>query len=289
VRIAGQKFYSERFAGPFTRQEILNGQVIKINPALITMIDGLVRTTPAAKLQQQVIEQVHQLLAYGVRTFHVDVNFEDYSGYGLSRPDLNGVVFSPAFLQDLNQLVVEGGAYLNLHLLTDAPLRHFAEYAAVGAGAICFQLDATPDPKTLAELLDSIDQPGACASPVIETVGSESLPPRSREDVRALLEPVVSQIGMLTFQAAGTASRSNRPAGQFAAEEARAYISFLREGFRGTIQIQGGMTSGTIGRAVQLGAEFIVCGSEIFRNRESQPATVVIDRLLQQAAQALGE
>jgi pentose-5-phosphate-3-epimerase len=289
VKTAGQKFYSERVTGPFTRQKILDGQVIKINPALITIIDGLIRATPAAKLQQQVIEQVRQLLTHGVRTFHADVNFEDYSGYGLSRPDLNGAVFSPAFLQDLNQLVGEGGAYLNLHLLTDAPLRHLAEYGAVGAGAICFQLDAVPDPKILAELLASIDQLGACASPVIETVGSENLPTRSREAVRALLEPVVSHIGMLTFQAAGTASRSNRPAGQFAAEEARASISFLREGFQGTVQIQGGMTSRTIGQAVQMGAEFIVCGSEIFRNRESQPATAVIDRLLHQAAQGLGK
>jgi pentose-5-phosphate-3-epimerase len=217
------------------------------------------------------------------------VNFEDYSGFGASRPDLNQVVFTPRFLQTLNKLFQPHEAYLNLHLLTDLPLQHIAEYAEVEAGAICFQLDSVSDEKMLAEVIDSIQRLGACASPVIETVGTENLQLRSRESVLAMLTPVLPRIGMLTFQAAATAARSNLPAGQFAAEQVHSYISFLKQAFHGTIQLQGGMTTRTIRAAVQLGADFIVCGSEIFRNKEGHSPEAVIDDLLQQAAEGLEE
>jgi pentose-5-phosphate-3-epimerase len=123
---------------------------------------------------------------------------------------------------------------------------------------------------------------------VIETVGTENLQPRSREAVLAFLEPALSDVGMLTFQVAGTAARSNAPAGQFAHQQAGSYISLMRQAFRGTIQVQGGMTAQTIGSAVELGAEFIVCGSEIFRNQEGRSMETVIDELLLRAAAALG-
>jgi pentose-5-phosphate-3-epimerase len=287
MQMPGQKFYSNKPVASFTRQEVLNGRVIKINPALITITDGFVNQVPPEKLQGQVIEQVRRLLAHRIQTFHVDVNFEDYSGFGASGPDLNREIFAPQFLQTLNEIVHAEGAYLNLHLLTDFPLQHLAEYASVGAGAICFQLDSISSDKMLAELIEQIERLGACASPVIETVGTENLRPHSKEAVLAFLEPVLAQLGMLTFQVAGTASRSNAQAGQFASEQARSYILFMKQAFRGTIQLQGGMRTPTIGNAVQLGAEFIVCGSELFRNQEGRSVEAVIDDLLLRAADAL--
>ena len=287
MQTPGQMFYSNKAVRPFTREDILNGRVIKINPALITITDGLVNTILPTALQGRVMEQVHRLLAHKIQTFHVDVNFEDYSGFGASGPDSNRNVFTPSFLQTLNDIVQAKGAFLNLHLLTDFPLQHVTEYATVGAGAICFQLDSVPDERVFAELIAQIQDLGACASPVIETVGTENLPPRSKETVLALLKPLFPRIGMLTFQVAGTASRSHTPAGQFAEEAVKSYISFMKQAFRGTIQLQGGMTTHTIGEAVQLGADFIVCGSEIFRNREDRAAEAVIDDLLLRAADAL--
>jgi pentose-5-phosphate-3-epimerase len=289
MQTPGQTFYSNKAVRPFTREDILKGRVIKINPALITITDGLVNTVPPVSLQQQVIERVHRLLTHKIRTFHVDVNFEDYSGFGASGPDLNRTIFTPAFLRTLNHSVQAKGAYLNLHLLTDFPLEHLAEYAAVGARAVCFQLDSVSDGKVLTELIAKIQRLGACASPVIETVGTENLQPRSREAVLKFLEHVLAQIGMLTFQVAGTASRSHALAGHFANEQAQSYISFMKQAFRGTIQLQGGMTTHTIADAVQVGADFIVCGSEIFRNREGRSMETVIDDLLLKAADALDE
>ncbi|HLO13514.1 MAG TPA: hypothetical protein VK206_01705 [Anaerolineales bacterium] len=239
------------------------------------------------KLQHQVDVHVRQLLAYGIKTFHADVNFEDYSGYGTLRPDLNGTIFTPLFLQRLKRLVHGHGGYLNLHLLTDFPKQHFSEYEAVEADAICFQLESLPNDCQLAALIEAIQRSGACASPVIETVGSEGLVPPSPESVFSRLKPLLAEIGMLTLQVAGTTSRSNTAAGGLAIERARAYIDTLRPVFAGTLQFQGGITTRTIGQAVRLGAEFVVCGTEIFRNREGRTAEAVIDELLQRAAQSL--
>jgi pentose-5-phosphate-3-epimerase len=289
MQTPGQSFYSNPYSGTFTREDVLKGEVIKINPALITVSDGFVDKVTSAELQKQVLEQVSQLLAHKIRTFHVDVNYEDYSDFGASNPDLNRAIFSPRYLQTLNHFVQAKGAHLNLHLLTDFPQLHIVEYENVGAGAVCFQLDSIPDSHVLGELITSIHRMGACASPVIETVGSENLKPREKEAVLALLEPVLAQVGMLTFQAAGTASRSDRQAGRFAFEQASSYVAFMKRAFRGTVQLQGGITTETIGEAVRLGTEFIVCGSEIFRNRDGRSPVVVIDRLLQRAAEVFEE
>lgn len=284
---SGQRFYSQSKLGTFTVQDVLRGRVIKINPALIAITDGQVNKVTPDKLQHQVRAHVRQLLAHGLKTFHVDVNFEDYSGYATLRPDLNGAIFTPLFLQGLKRLVHEHGGYLNLHLLTDFPEQHFSDYETVEADAICFQLEALPNGFQLAALIETIEQSGACASPVIETVGSDGLMPPSPESVFSQLKPLLAKIGMLTLQVAETTSRSNTAAGGFAVERARAYINTLQPAFAGTFQFQGGITTRTIGQAVCLGAEFIVCGTEIFRNREGRTPEFVIDQLLQRAAQSL--
>lgn len=287
LRTSGQRFYGRSMLGTFTRQEVLRGQIIKINPALITIMDGRVNKVAPERLQHQVEVHVRQLLAHGLKTFHVDVNFEDYSGYGTLRPYLNGAIFTPLFLQRLKYLVHEHGGYLNLHLLTDFPGQHFSDYQAVQADAICFQLESLPDGSQLAALIQAIQRSGACASPVIETVGSDGLVPPSPESVFCRLKLLLEEIGMLTLQVAGTTSRSNTAVGSLMVERARAYIEALRPAFTGTLQFQGGITTRTIGQAVRLGAEFVVCGTEIFRNREDRTAEDVIDELLQRASQAL--
>jgi pentose-5-phosphate-3-epimerase len=180
-----------------------------------------------------------------------------------------------------------GGGFLNLHLLTDAPERHLAGLARLAPGAICFQLEAVTDPGTLERLIGRITELGACASPVIETVGSEHLHPLSPQQVRELLLPLAPRLGMLTLQAAGTASRSNLPTGTFAHEALASYLQALPQSFRGTLQIQGGITTQTIGQAVQMGAEFLVCGTQLFRHPAGLSPKSVVDQLLLEAARAL--
>lgn len=284
---AAQTFYGVSSLHDFTREDVLAGSVIKINPALVTLTDGLLGKMEPQALQQRIWEQVNDLLAYRIRTFHVDLNFDDYRGFGRERPANNLAVFTPPFLESLNTLIRSVGGFLNLHLLTDAPERYLARLAPLAPGAICFQLEVVNDPSTLEQLIGRITDLGACASPVIETVGGEHLRPLSPQQVRALLLPLAPQLGMLTLQAAGTASRSNLPMGVFAQEALASYLQVLPQFFRGTLQIQGGITTQTIGRAVQMGAEFLVCGTQLFRNREGLSPRIVVDRMLLEVARVL--
>jgi pentose-5-phosphate-3-epimerase len=287
--IAQRLFYSQSALQSFSRDDVLAGRVIRINPALITITDGLVDTTTPAALQEQIRARVDELLRHKVRTFHVDVNFPDYSGYGPKRPDINTGIFSPAFLADLNALVRAGDGFLNLHVLTDAPREQLRAFDGVAFGAICFQLDVLAGAQEVAALVDAIWDTGACVSPVIETVGSGQAAPRSPAEVLALLEPVLPRIGMLTLQAAGTAARSTQAQGAFSQGPAGAYITALRAAFPGTLQLQGGVTTRTIGEVVRLGAEFLVCGTEIFHHPAGRTPPQVIDDLLEGAARALAE
>ena len=283
----GRRFYSQSALTSFTRQDILEGRVIKINPALITITDGLVESTPPETLQPLVETYVGDLLDFNVRTFHVDINFPDYSSFGPVGPDINTKVFTPAFLACLNDLVRSRGAFLNLHLLTDHPRERLREFAGVSFGAVCFQLDAVNGTESLSMLVDDILETGACVSPVIETVGAGQGIIRTKEEVLDFLKPVLSRVGMLTFQAAGTASRSSSAQGTLALETTRSYIEFLQPALDGTIQLQGGVKTETVGKIVQLGAEFLVCGTEIFRHPADHTPEEVIAGMLQEAARAL--
>jgi pentose-5-phosphate-3-epimerase len=283
----GQRFYSTSTRRGFTRQDVLAGHVIKLSPALITITDGRSNVITPDDLRQEVCDQVIRLLDHGVRSFHLDINFDDYSGFGSAGPDRNAALFTPDFVERLNTLVRERDAFLTLHLLTDFPAHHLRDFEAIPLGAICFQLDGIADSGQLAGLVQQILEMGACASPVIETVGTDRLIPRPANEVRSLLAPVLSQIGMLTFQAAGTASRSNQTVGTFAPERVAAYLGLLKTDFGGTIQLQGGITTQTIGAAVRSGAEFLVCGTQLFHHPDGLTPPQVSDGMLREAARVL--
>jgi pentose-5-phosphate-3-epimerase len=287
MQTARQRFYSHSALPSFLLQDVLAGHVIKINPALIALTDGRIDTTPPTTLQRSVQDQVMRLINHKSRTFHVDVNYPDYRGYGRQPPAINTQVFTPAFLQDLNALVRSKDGFLNLHLLTNSPLKHLHEYDRIELGAVCFQLEVLSDAGQLVELIDHILGIGACASPVIETVGSGRTPLPSPQQVHQLLHPVLDRIGMLTFQAAGTAARSNQPTGAFAADPVRRFFDPFRQVFGGTVQIQGGIKIETLGQALELGAEFLVIGTQLFHHPAGLSPTDVVDRLLGQAADAL--
>ena len=158
VQTDRQRFYSTRTLPAFTRQDVLDGKVVKLNPALITIADGLVEKLPPRTLQERVLAQVELLLSHGkVRTFHVDVNFEDYGGFGAKRPDINTTVFTPNFLAKLDACVQAEGAFLNLHVLTDHPRDRLRAFESISLGAICFQLDAVQEPTALESLSDCAD------------------------------------------------------------------------------------------------------------------------------------
>lgn len=287
--LSGRAFYgTSSLTPPYTREEVLAGRVVRLSPALITIIDGRILTEPPDDLRQDVRRRVAVLLDCGIRSLHLDINFDDYSGFGSKGPDRNAAVFTPEFVGELVGVALARECYVTLHLLTDFPERHLRDFESIPPGAVCFQLETVTDATRLADLVAQIHTLGAAASPVIETVGTDQQVPLPEYEVRARLEPLLPQIEMLTFQAAGTASRSNGPAGAFARDRAAAYLACLRPGFTGTIQIQGGITVETVEAAVGVGAEFLVAGTQIFRHRDGLTSPQVIDAMLAAAAGALG-
>lgn len=281
----GQVFYgTSARRTPCTRAEVLAGQVIRLSPALITITDGRTDREPPAALQRDVMARVRDLLAGGVRSFHVDINCGDYSGFGSAAPAVNTHVFTPAYVTELAALIRARDAFVTLHLLTDTPEAHLPAFADAALGAVCFQLDAVPEPARLAALVDRIRAMGACASPVVETVGTDRRAAAPPEEVHALLAPLLSRTGMLTLQAAGTGARSNRPAGAFEAGRVAAYLDPLRPAFGGTIQLQGGITLETIPAAVETGAEFLVAGTQLFRHPDGRAPAEVAAAMLEAAA-----
>lgn len=282
---SARDFYAQsRLALPHTRADVLSGRVIRINPALITLVDGRIRTTGAAELQQMVLAQADALLELGLQTLHVDINFPDYGGFGDPRPDMTDAIFTPEWVTELTRRAVQHGAYVNIHLLTDHLSLQLRNYADSGAGAVCFQLDSVPDGGALVELIDQIHAMGAAASPVIETVGTAERPAEPPETIAARLRPLLWQIDMLTLQAAMTASRSNQAGVMLDTARAEAYLKPLRPYFTGTLQIQGGITKETIKQAVKLGADFLVAGTQIFRSG-ANPGDVIAQMLAAAAAE----
>lgn len=127
---------------------MLAGRVIKINPTLITLTDGLIDQVDPQTPQQQVWERVVALLAHKICTFHVDLNLDDYTSFGQTRPQSNLAVFTPTFLERLSLLIASSGGFLNLHLLTDFPQRHLAEWASLPPGGDQLSVGGGQGPQT---------------------------------------------------------------------------------------------------------------------------------------------
>lgn len=286
MKSEAQEFYSLPSLPP-TTENILSGRIVKINPALVTILDGLIDEISIEILQDKVWNSVISLMIHNrVFTFHLDINLVDYGGFGPNQPKVNTNIFTPFFLKKLNSEIRRRNCHLNVHFLTDYPLEHFKEYSHIGFGAICYQLDVIKDIVYHKQLISEITSRGACASPVIEVVGSKDVIPQCKEEVLSFIQPVLPSIGMLTFQVEATAARSNKTAGLVGELAVREYIKFFKQHFRETVQIQGGIKISTIAAAVNLGANFLVSGTQIFRNQEYTPEKV-IEFMLMEAAKKI--
>ncbi|WP_026885432.1 hypothetical protein [Clostridium beijerinckii] len=281
-------FYGTSALRFYNKKDIINGKVIKINPALITILDKLDKSLDTNTIQEKVIEEVEILLNHGnIKTLHVDINFDDYSNFGSNGPSVNSHIFSISFLERLDALVRLHEAFLNIHLLTDYPKIHIKDIKHIKVGAVCFQLEVVKDYQELKEIINEIIEIGACVSPVIEVVGTDKFIPKTKKEILEFVLPFQDKIGMLTFQVEATGARSSNSSGMLNSKEIEEYINYFTRNFDGTIQIQGGITAETIRSAIKLGSEFLVCGTEIFNNKLGYSSVDVIENMLKEADKAL--
>jgi hypothetical protein len=142
------------------RDDSTSDRAVYINPALIAILDRRIATTSIEALQADVTSRVRELLDHRVRTFHIDVNFPDYAGFGLRAPFMNASVFTPAFVTALSAFARTRGALVDLHLLTGQPT---ARVRAPAGGGV-FQLDAAATRKNWPTNRAN-PRLGACAKP----------------------------------------------------------------------------------------------------------------------------
>jgi ribulose-phosphate 3-epimerase len=78
-------------------------------------------------------EQIGALLRAGVRIFHFDVGDGHF---------VEPITIGPIVLRSISKAIHEAGAFVDCHLMTEQPERHFTELAEAGADSVTVHLEA---------------------------------------------------------------------------------------------------------------------------------------------------
>ncbi|MER7795810.1 ribulose-phosphate 3-epimerase [Microbacterium sp. NPDC096154] len=139
---------------------------------------------------------------------------------------------------------------LDVHLMIDDPDRWAPGYAEIGAASVTFHLEAAADPVALARRLRGI---GARAGVAVKPgTGVEPLLEHLTEFDQILVMTVEPGFGGQSFMP------ETLPKLRRLAEEAR------RRGADVWLQVDGGISSETIGQAAEAGADTFVAGSAVY-------------------------
>src|SRR5947208_11030009 len=81
-------------------------------------------------------EQIDILLRTGVRVFHFDVGDGHF---------VEPITMGPIVLQSNAPIIHEGGAFVDCHLMTETPQKHFAAIKRAGGDSVTVHYEACPD------------------------------------------------------------------------------------------------------------------------------------------------
>jgi len=81
-------------------------------------------------------EQLGVLVRAGVRVFHYDVGDGHF---------VEPITIGPIVLQSISKLIHDGGAFVDCHLMTETPQKHFAAVAEAGGDSVTVHYEACPD------------------------------------------------------------------------------------------------------------------------------------------------
>ena len=81
-------------------------------------------------------EKIETLLRAGVRIFHFDVGDGHF---------VEPITIGPIVLQWIAPTIHEGGAFVDCHLMTEHPEKHFAAIAKAGGDSVTVHYEACPD------------------------------------------------------------------------------------------------------------------------------------------------
>jgi ribulose-phosphate 3-epimerase len=81
-------------------------------------------------------EQIDVLIRAGVRIFHFDVGDGHF---------VEPITMGPIVLQSISKLIRDGGAYVDCHLMTEFPEKHFAAIKEAGGDSVTVHYEACDD------------------------------------------------------------------------------------------------------------------------------------------------
>jgi ribulose-phosphate 3-epimerase len=200
-------------------------------------------------------EQIETLVRGGVRIFHYDIGDGHF---------IEPITMGPIVLQSISKLIHDGGAYIDCHLMTEAPQKHFKAVKEAGGDSVTVHYEACPDLQSVVAAAREHElQIGLAFKPATSAAEAAGAALKSRVDMVLCMsiEPGYS--------------------GQAFMPEALDRIRTLRSVLPETVpvQVDGGIGPDNIRKVYDAGAELFVAGTSIFA-REDLPRAY--RRLLQE-------
>jgi ribulose-phosphate 3-epimerase len=191
-------------------------------------------------------EQIDVLMRTGVRIFHFDVGDGHF---------VEPITMGPIVLQSISQLIHKGGAYVDCHLMTEFPEKHFTAIKEAGGDSVTVHYEACDDvPSVVRAAREHELQIGLAFKP--ETSAAYA--------AHAGLSSGVDMVLVMSIEP-GYSGQEFMPE---ALDRIRTVKSILPRNV--PIQVDGGIGPDNIRAAYDAGARLLVAGTSIF-GREDLP------------------
>jgi ribulose-phosphate 3-epimerase len=202
-------------------------------------------------------EQIDILLRAGVRVFHFDVGDGHF---------IEPITMGPIVLQSIAPIIHAGGAFVDWHLMTETPEKHFAAIKKAGGDSVTVHYEACPDLNSVVLAARTHDlQVGLAFKP--ETSAAYA--------AHAAISSHVDIVLCMSIEP-GYSGQEFMPE---AIDRIRVLRSVLPRGVH--VQVDGGIGPDNIKAVRDAGATLFVAGTSIFA-REDLPRAY--RRLLQELA-----
>ena len=191
-------------------------------------------------------EQIEVLVRAGVRVFHYDIGDGHF---------IDPITMGPIVLQSISKLIHDGGAFVDCHLMTEMPQKHFAAVAEAGGDSVTVHYEACPDlPSVVAAARELELQIGLAFKPATSAA----------EAAGAALKAKVDFVLCMSIEP-GYSGQPFRPE---AFDRIRTLRSVLPPSM--PVQVDGGIGPENVRKVYDAGARLFVAGTSIF-GREDLP------------------
>jgi ribulose-phosphate 3-epimerase len=189
-------------------------------------------------------DQLEALLRSEARVFHFDVGDGHF---------VEPITMGPVVLQSIAPIIHRYGGAIDVHLMVDNPVKHFAQFAEAGADSVTFHFEA----------VDDVSAAIRAAREQELQVGVAFNPETRPEDVAA-----VAGDADIVLCMAINPGYSGQPFQEEAYDRVEELRKLLPEGIH--IQVDGGVNADNIKALYDRGATLFVAASAIF-GREDLP------------------